>query len=157
MPLTHSLTTYFHPPQSDFDGHAKRSDNNLHVYSSVYGSRCVGIGAQYLPVEGFQEVYVNNTCILGEGNDEVYGIPFQDAFTHKDVTSAAEFQARFISGGNTIYIPGGATKGVGPFKTFQDFAASGYEVGTPSTVNPTLPSADAIIALGKALLLPSRN
>jgi len=138
--------------KSDFDGHSKRSDNNLHVYSSVYGARCVGIGAQFLPVAGFQEVYLNNTCILGDAGDEVYGIPFQDAFPpHASLANASEFQARFISGGNTIYIPNAATRGLGPFKTFQDFAESGYEV-YPSTVSGDMPSADQIVAWGKALL-----
>jgi len=114
----------------------------------------VCIGAQYLPVAGFQESYINNTCILGEANDEVFGIPFQDAYTHKDVQTAAEFQERFISSGNSIFIPGGSTRGFGPFKTFQDFVASGYEVGTPSTVSANIPSADEIIAMGKAILMP---
>jgi hypothetical protein len=178
--------------KSDFDGHSKRSDNNLHVYSSVYGARCVGVGAQFLPVAGFQEMYINNTCILGDANDEVYGLPFQDAFPpHAQVSNASEFQARFISGGNTIYIPNATARGVGPFKTvrmhalaaaaaqtsamsdtpracaqtranfihlfslpilqFQDFAASGYEI-YPSTVTGAMPSAETIVAWGKALL-----
>jgi hypothetical protein len=121
------------------------------VYSSVYGSRCVGVGAQFLPVAGFQEAYINNTCVLGAGG-EVYGLPFQDAFPpHAQVANASEFQARFLSGGNTIYAPNATTRGLGPFKTFQDFAASGYELA-PSTVSGDMPSAEQLVAWGKALL-----
>ncbi len=138
--------------KSDFDGHSKRSDSNLHVYSSVYGDRCVGIGAQFLPVAGFQEAYTNNTCIIGTVSGEVYGLPFQDAFTHQDVANASEFQARFISGNNTIYIAG-VPRGLGPFKNFSDFVASGYEVA-PSTIVSELPSADTIMQWGRALLMP---
>ena len=133
-------------------GHSKRSDNNLHAYSSVYGSRCVGVGAQFLPVAGFQEAYINNTCVLGEAAGEVYGLPFQDAFPpHAQVANASEFQARFLSGGNTIYAPNATTRGLGPFKSFQDFAASGWELA-PSTVSGDMPSAEQLVAWGRALL-----
>ena len=159
-PTPPSCLRHLNPPppflpattQSDFDGHSKRSDNNLHVYSSVYGDRCVGIGAQFLPVAGFQEVYLNNTCIVGAASGVVYGLPFQDAFTHQDVANASEFQARFISGNNTIYMAG-VPKGFGPFETFAAFTASGYEVA-PSTIVSELPTADIIMQWGRALLMP---
>lgn len=126
---------------------------NLHVYASVYGSRCVAVGAQFLPVAGFAEAYTNNTCILGDANDEVYSIPFTDAYPpHAQVPDAAAFQQRFVSGGNKIFVPNATAKGLGPFKSFQDFAASGYEVGAPSVVSGDMPSADTIVAWGKALL-----
>ena len=130
------------------------SDNNIHAYSSVYGPRCVDIGAQFLPVAGFQEQYINNTCILGGEGQTVLDIPFQDAFTHSDVANASEFQARFVTGGNRIYVPGGAAKGFGPFKTYQDFVSSGYELPglPPSTQNSTLPSPEEIIAMARALI-----
>lgn len=131
------------------------SDNNIHAYSSVYGPRCVDIGAQYLPVAGFQEGYINNTCILGGEGQAVLDIPMQDAFPpHADVANASEFQARFLTGGNKIYVPGGAGKGFGPFKTFADFVASGYELPglPPSTQNATLPSPEEIIAMARALI-----
>jgi len=50
--------------KTDFDGHSKWSFNNLHVFPSVYGAKCIGI-LQQLPVQGFPEHYTNNTCILG--------------------------------------------------------------------------------------------
>ena len=50
--------------KSDFDGHSKWSYDNLHLYASVYGDRCVEIGAQVLPLPGFADVYANNTCVL---------------------------------------------------------------------------------------------
>jgi hypothetical protein len=140
--------------KADFDSHSKRSENNLHAYASVYGSRCALVSAQYLPVAGYPEVYTGNTCILGDAGDAALDLPFQDAFTHQDVANASEFQARFVSGGNTVYIPGGAAKGFGPFKTFADFVASGYELPglPPSTQNGTLPSPAEIIAMARALL-----
>ena len=144
------LNPFLTPPPPT--GHSKRSDNNLHVYSSVYGDRCVGIGAQFMPVAGFQEVYVNNTCIVGTPSGEVFGIPFQDAYPpHTPVATPGDFQARFISGGNTIHMAG-TPRGLGPFPTFQDFIASGYEIA-PSAVNTTLPSADEIVAWGRSLLM----
>jgi hypothetical protein len=136
--------------KSDFDGHSKRSEGNLQAYASVYGARCVEIGAQYLPVAGFAEEYVNNTCIVD--GPQVYDIPWTDAYPpHAPVANASEFQARFKSGGNKIYAAA-ANHAVGPFSNFTEFAASGYEVGTPSTVNTTLPSPDEIIAWARALL-----
>ena len=50
--------------KSDFDGHSKWSYDNLHLYASVYGDRCVEIGAQVLPLPGFPDIYANNTCVL---------------------------------------------------------------------------------------------
>ena len=140
---------------SDFDGRSKQSSANLHVYASVYGSRCVEIGAQFMPVAGFQEVYVNNSCILGVDSGQVMNLPFQDAFPpHATVANASEFQARFVSGGNTIYVTG-TPKGLGPFKNFSAFLESGYEIA-PSTVVSTLPTPAEIVAMGKALLMPAQ-
>ena len=138
--------------KGDFDGHSKRSIGNLHAYASVYGARCVNIGAQHLPVAGFQEAYVNNTCIVD--GSQVYDIPFTDAYPpHAQVASAAAFQARFVSGGNSIFAAS-ADRPLGPFANFGAFAASGWEVGPPSTVNTTLPSAAEIMAWARAILMP---
>jgi hypothetical protein len=47
----------------DFDGNSKISSFNLHVYPSVYGSKCFG-ELQYMPPKGYAEGYHDNTCIL---------------------------------------------------------------------------------------------
>ena len=55
--------------QQDFDGHAKRSFNNIHAYSNVYGAKCVGIMnlPHAAPNDFFAEGYRGNKCVISSG------------------------------------------------------------------------------------------
>lgn len=137
------------PRQSDFDGHSKQSFDNLHIYASVYGDRCIEIGAQFLPQPGFPEVYANNTCVLVPGA-ECLDLGQKDA----NVPAPPAFYQRIQFYNNTIYSEQGTAcrTGGGPFATMADFQAGGYESGPPTKVISTLPDAATIIAWAKAKL-----
>eukprot|EP00051_Salpingoeca_urceolata_P012202 m.151344 g.151344 ORF g.151344 m.151344 type:complete len:412 (-) comp17408_c0_seq6:91-1326(-) len=61
--------------KSNFEGHTKRSSNNVHAYASVYGDACLN-GINQVS-NHYAEGYYNNTCILAKANDkyvdDVYG------------------------------------------------------------------------------------
>jgi len=135
--------------KSDFDGHSTQSFNNLHLYSSIYGDRCLAIMAQILPLPGFGSSYVNNTCVL---------VPNAQCIdlgqSSNNFPSVDEFKQRVIFGNNTIYNTLGdacAASG-GVWKTFKDFQDGGWESGAPSTVISTLPSAETMIGWVKEKL-----
>ena len=128
--------------KSDFDGHSKHSIENLHLYASVYGDRCIAILAQILPLPGFADSYVNNTCVLVP-NAEC--IDFGQS--KNNFPSVEEFKQRIVFGNNTIYNTLGtacAANG-GVWNSFKEFQDGGYETGDPSTVISTLPSAATMI------------
>ena len=140
--------------KSDFDGHSKWSYENLHLYASVYGDRCMLISAQLLPQPGFPDIYANNTCVvvpgaecldLGQGGS---GFP----------NPGAEFFNRTQWYNNTVYSTEGknCVAGGGPWKTMADFVSKGYEgPGSPSTFISTLPSADTMVGWIKQKLSQS--
>jgi hypothetical protein len=127
----------------DFDGHSTHSYDNLHIYSSIYGDRCMAIMAQHLPISGFETSYVNNTCVLVPN-----AACLDMGQSSNNFPSVDEFKQRVVFGNNTIYNTLGvdcAANG-GVWKTFSDFQSGGWESGAPSTVISTLPSAATMIS-----------
>lgn len=98
--------------KSDFDGNSKISSFNLHVYPSVYGSKCFG-ELQYMPPKGYAEGYHDNTCVLPPappGKLPLYGTfgGFGDGGrTVCDGTakSVATLPENFVLGNNTVGAP----------------------------------------------------
>lgn len=139
--------------KSDFDGHSKRSVNNLHVYPSVYGPRCLQIGAQRLPMAGYPDVYVNNTCILASADDHVVALDVPG----DDWPNAASFPSQLLLANNTVYAPGGTPgyEGPGGYKTYAAFQAAGYDTST--VIRADVPDASTIISWAAALLAEGRQ
>jgi hypothetical protein len=136
--------------KSDFDGNSKVSRSNLHVFPSVYGTRCLNIGAQKLPPKGYAEQYRDNVCILPDaGAQYVY---VSDFCQSPDAKSG--FEAGLILANNTVYAPGAnvsiACHDGREALSFSEFQKLGYDPTT--VVRGDMPSADTIIAWAKALL-----
>ena len=158
--------------RSDFDGHAKRSFNNIHAYSNVYGSKCTGI--MNLPHDSpnnfFAEAYSGNKCVLA-GNDAYLDLG-------SGCVPNSTLWSRIILGNNTIYTPNACASAptrarvvvrdimthqqhahttflaatsvsCGKSYTFDEWTALGLDEGTAIA---TLPSADTIIGWARALL-----
>lgn len=137
--------------KSDFFGHSKTSINNLHLYSSVYGHRCMDIGAQVLPMAGYPDVYINNTCVLLPGSQCIDLGQSANGFP-----DASVFTTQVTLANNTIYVPeGSACPAAGTkFKTYADLQAAGYEApGLPPTNFPSsMPTAEEMVGWIEALL-----
>ena len=122
-----------HPTRSDFDGHAKRSYSNVHAFSSVYGTKCLGISnLPHAAVNDFfAEGYWDNKCILATA-----GAPYLEM--GDCATDAATFPTRMIVGNNTVYAPNAsATVSCGKGYTFQEWVALGLDQGTTIADLPT--------------------
>ena len=121
----------------------------MHIYASVYGDRCLEIGAQFLPQPGFAEVYANNTCVLVPGAE---CLDLGQAAANVPAPPAFFERIQFYN--NTIYSDqgGNCRAAGGPFKTMADFQSGGFEAGPPSVIITTLPSADTIIGWAKQKL-----
>jgi hypothetical protein len=143
-----AATPLAHPPRTPL---ATAAD--LNIYASVYGDRCMQIGAQFLPQPGYAEVYANNTCVLVPGA-ECLDLGQRPS----DVPAPGPaFYARVGFYNNTIYSEQGGscrTGGVGP-ANMSEFQSRGYEAGPASTIITTLPSADTIIGWAKGKLSSS--
>ena len=131
--------------KSDFDGHSKRSYNNIHAYSNVYGSKCVGIMnlPHASPNNFFAEGYWQNKCILADAGDG-----YLDLGSPCSVDST--LANRMILGNNTIYAPNSSvTVSCGKSYTFAEWAATGAD---PGTTVADLPSAATIIGWARETL-----
>lgn len=53
--------------KSNFEGHNKRSSNNVHAYASVYGDSCLN-GLNQITWH-YAEGYYNNICLLAKQGD----------------------------------------------------------------------------------------
>ena len=53
--------------KSNFEGHNKRSSNNVHAYASVYGDACLN-GLNQIDWH-YAEGYYNNVCVLAKAKD----------------------------------------------------------------------------------------
>ena len=158
----------------DFDGNNKISSFNVHAYPSVYGTTCVVVGAQSLPVKGYAEGYHDNKCVLpaasapylklegGLSGPEPNGMPTwpssRQAIAHGLDGSAASLKAfndGFIVGNNSVYTADGlATITCGKDKLMSDkFQAAGYDKST--TFSKQMPTNEVIIGWAKGLLLPA--
>ena len=137
--------------KSDFDGHSKLSYENLHVYPSVYGLKCVG-ELQAFPRDGFAEGYYNNTCILPQANATYLRLSDGGCRLWNSSEERSALARKQLLGNNTVYVPGGeATVSCGR-KTIgtSDFLGRGYDAGT--RVFGVLPSNDTIIRWARGLL-----
>jgi hypothetical protein len=61
------LTIVFAGMKSNFEGHNKRSSNNVHAYASVYGDSCLN-GLNQISWH-YAEGYYNNICLLAKQGD----------------------------------------------------------------------------------------
>lgn len=140
--------------KSDFDGNSKYSRFNIHAYASVYGGKCLGILAQVLPPQGYNEEYSNNVCILNDGDSYLDVGGLQNGVKCLDGSDLS--QQTFNNGlqvlNNTIYSPNKSPpiKCGGKSVTLQQFQSMGYDKMT--TTSTSMPSADTIIQWAKSLL-----
>jgi len=99
---------------------------------------------QAFPAPGFQEVYVNNTCVLG-AQQNVVSVPVVGALT------PAEFTSMLVIANNTLYTPdGNAAPGPKGFANYAAFIAAGYDSG--SVLRSDVPDANTIIAWARELI-----
>ena len=164
----------------DFDGNNKISSFNVHAYPSVYGTTCVVVGDQSLPIKGYAEGYHDNKCVLPaasapylklEGGQDVgclsgpepNGMPTwpssRQTIAHPLDGSAASLKAfndGIIVGNNSVYtVDGLATIFCGKDKLTSDkFQAAGYDKST--TFSKQMPTNEVIIGWAKGLLLPAK-
>ena len=131
--------------KSDFDGHAKRSYNNVMAYAYTYGSKCVGI--MNLPFSDpkafWAEGFMNNTCVLANAGD-----------TYLDMGDCAVTDAtlprRMLLGGNRIFAPNAdVAVTCGKKYTFAEWMSYGFDAGT--TVSGA-PSSATMMSWARALL-----
>ena len=125
-------------------GHAKRSYNNVHAYSNVYGTKCLGISdlPHAAPNDFFAEGYYSNKCILATA-----GAPYLNMGS---CTPDATFASRMVVGNNTIYAPNASvTVSCGKTYTFAEWAALGLD---PGTTVAEVPSVDAMMQMFKDTL-----
>ena len=131
--------------KSDFDGHAKRSFRNIHAYSNVYGSKCVGIMnlPHASPNNFFAEGYFENRCVLANAGDG-----YLDLGSPCSVDST--LANRMILGNNTVYAPNSSVSvSCGKTYSFTEWAATGAD---PGTTVADLPSAATIIGWARVTL-----
>lgn len=110
--------------KSDFNGHNKRSYNNIHVYPFVYETACMSL--YDLPIEGsFNEGYWNNTCILPQAGNPYVNIPIDCSGSQPLVNFTVTM------GNNRVYAPGAqVTLQCQGSMTFQQFEAQDFDAGT---------------------------
>lgn len=131
--------------KSDFNGHSKLSWNNINVYPSVYGTKCVGIMGlpNPDPENRWNEGYWNNTCVL-PGSSQ----PYVQVTGTCDVADHTKFTVTL--GGNKVFAPNAsATVVCGKSMSFAEFQATGLDPGSTIADAPT---AAEIIAMGQKLL-----
>jgi len=116
--------------KSDFDGNAKISDGNIHVYPSVYSSTCVGELQADPPALPYAEGYINNICILPGKASTYMTLNLNGVHCDGQAKSLAVFAEGFIASNNTVYVPGGAASLVCNHVTFN---ASAFMTGSPPT------------------------
>lgn len=134
--------------KSDFDGHSKRSEGNLHAYAMVYGPSCKTIGAQILPMSGYPDIYANNTCIQANASNNCINL----GQSSKGFPNASTFQTQMLLSNNTFYVPNGSCGSSGtPFATYAELTAAGYEA-FPSVISGDMPSSATIIEWAKQKL-----
>ena len=104
--VEHSNVCVYGGHKSDFDGHSKVSYANLHIYPQVYGVKCVG-ELQALPIKGYAEGYVNNTCILPSRGAMYMRLAGCPGGLKNDSASVAALEDGMTLGGNDLYVPGG--------------------------------------------------
>merc|ERR1712014_201059 len=86
--------------KSNFEGHNKRSSNNLHAFANVYGETCLN-GINQVS-EHYAEGYWNNTCILASAKD-VYLSLSQLSPSKKPTPNKDELHTYL--GANIVYAP----------------------------------------------------
>lgn len=149
--------------KSDFDGNSKISSFNLHVYPSVYGSKCFG-ELQYMPPKGYAEGYHDNTCILpapaAPGKLPNYGTfggfgPGGHTVCDGSAKSVATLPDSFMLGNNTVYVPGANATVTCNSKliNFAHFQAMGYDAST--MIKGEAPNPAEITMWAKQLLCPA--
>jgi len=128
--------------KSDFQGHGKRSSNNIHAYASVYGDACL-VGEVQVS-EHYAEGYWNNTCILTKAGD-----PYMKMnCLMKDSNSQHTY-----FGHNKIYVPGGQpiVSYCGTNMNFSAWMAVGLDLGT-TVADSAFLSTSEIISMGMEVL-----
>ena len=152
--------------KSDYDGHAKESVNNLHIFPSVYGQRCAGwFVNDFMTIRGAPEKYVNNTCIQsevpldGSGFEALwtwstgFGCPNSSAPGFPGPQNLSEM---VVLANNTFFNPGGRanlTLSCGD-QSYRNYASYGWD-NTSSYVD-TVPDPWTIFAWAKDLLRQPR-
>ena len=132
--------------KSDFDGHGKRSYNNLMAFANVYGGRCLSISnlPHDAPNNYFAEGFWNNTCILAQAGQQYLHVG--DCVADKTLAN------RLILGQNKVMVPKGDTSVTcGPTYNISTWLALGLDVGTQVT---EVPPTDTIMALAREKLFP---
>ena len=145
---------YTYPPQrvpdpifhTDFDGHGKRSFDNIHAYAYVYGQGCALIFGS-LPHAAsndfYAEGYRGNKCVLATA------APYLSL--GDGCVADGTLANRMLLGNNTVYVPGGsgATINCGKTYTFEQWQALGLDGGTAIA---DVPPASVIIGWARDML-----
>jgi len=127
--------------KSNFEGHNKRSSNNVHAFASVYGDKCLG-GINQISDE-YAEGYFNNTCILTSAGDPYIQLSSCSL-------TAADYHT--ITHDNIVYAPdGNVTVSCGKELSGGEWLAAGLDAGSVIRDAKDITTAD-IIALGAAVL-----
>ena len=144
---------YPNPPQrvpdpifhTDFDGHGKRSFDNIQAYAYVYGNGCVKISnlPHASPNDFFAEGYRGNKCILASA------APYLSL--GGGCVPDGTIANRILLGNNTVYVPGatGATVSCGKTYSFEQWQALGLDAGTTIA---DVPPASVIVGWARELL-----
>ena len=117
--------------KSDFDGHDKYSSHNLHVFPSVYGTKCVAI-LQDLPPAGYAEAYTFNRCVLPSSGSTYLELAGCRGHLTNSTPDHEAISSAMRLGKNTVYVPNGdARVSCGGYKlNLTEFLSRGYDVGT---------------------------
>eukprot|EP01116_Phalansterium_solitarium_P022687 TRINITY_DN7582_c0_g1_i1.p1 TRINITY_DN7582_c0_g1~~TRINITY_DN7582_c0_g1_i1.p1 ORF type:complete len:924 (-),score=219.53 TRINITY_DN7582_c0_g1_i1:171-2942(-) len=132
--------------KSDFDGHSKRSYWNYHLYSQVYGDRCMGLMSLPTAADGlWNEGFYNCTCVLTSAGDDYFTIGGCSSSTPRD-------QFTVNMGGNTIYAPQAQVSiGCSGVSSFDQWLSMGFDNGTRVLDSATL-SVPTMMQWGRNLL-----
>ena len=126
--------------KSDFGGHDNHHYNNIYGYLSQH---CFGINGQ---LEGHQDLFYNNTCIIN-------GIPQNNEYGSFNCSTQNEDNQWPKLGDNTVYIAIGNNSKVGLCGKTEDEFQQTYPNADIGTVIKGAPDNAEIIAAAKALIM----
>jgi hypothetical protein len=153
--------------KNNFDGHSKRSTNNVYAFPVIYGQRCFGFFSTLVPtIRGQPEVFANNTCVqdsmqFARSGYQAFWIMGETGFAPTNCPNSSDpsfpgmevFKQSITLANNSYFVPAGGnlSLGCGDLPApFRDFASMGWEEA-PNVVLG-LPSSAQIIAWARALL-----
>ena len=129
----------------NIDGHGKRSHGNVYAFPNVYGKSCFWHWPGWFPVDGFEERFFNNTCVMDGPGQNYISMP-----NACDLANASS--VHLVAHDNRVYAPSenAVVSGCGrKATTFADWMKVGVDHGSTLAA---LPSNDEVVAMGMAVL-----